>query len=135
MVTTTSNIGPTPLLSTPTTVITQRPTAVVTTVQPLPPKIQEVGPACNTAAAPWPVIIVAIVGGVLVIYTAVAPGVSTDRRAFGAILLGLWTIAWALILWVIWRECHHPAAWWLLLVPIALMILFFLLIVILDLGN
>lgn len=136
-VTTTTNLYPTPLVTapTPTSVVATQPPNVITTVQPLPPKIQEVGPACNKAAVPWPVIIVSIVGGVMVIYTAVAPGVSTNRRAFGAILLGLWTIAWALILWVIWRECHHPATWWLLLVPITLMVIFFVLIVVLDLGN
>jgi hypothetical protein len=75
------------------------------------------------------------VGAGLTIYTAVAPGVSSERRAFGAILLLLWTLAWSLILWVIWKECHHPAAWWLVLVPLVLMILFFVLIIILDLGQ
>jgi hypothetical protein len=129
-----STVVPTITTTTNTTLV-PTPVPMVTTVSPLPPQVKEVGPACDRSAAPWPVIIVAIVGGVLVIYTAVAPGVSTDRRAFGAILLGLWTLAWALILWVIWRECHHPAAWWLLLVPIALMTLFFVLIIILDLGE
>lgn len=96
---------------------------------------EEVGPVCNKGAVPWPVIIVSVIGGGIVIYTAVAPGISSDRRTFGVILITLWTLVWALILWVMWKECHHPATWWLLLIPLVLEILFFILIILLDLGS
>lgn len=114
-------------------------TKPVVTITTKPVKIDNIpltptGPTCNRREAPWPTIIISVVGAVFVIYSAVAPNISSDRRIFGSIMLALWTIVWALILWVLWRECHRAAAWWLILVPLAVMILFFVLIIILNIG-
>lgn len=134
--------------TTTTTNATEAPSYLTTNVTTAPPStvtyipsgpqgkiVDDINPVCRGGEVPWPMIIVSVVGGGLTIYTAVAPGVSSERRTFGAILLALWTIAWALILWVIWKDCHHPAAWWLVLVPLTLAILFFVLIIVLDLGS
>ncbi|CAH6420581.1 Hypothetical protein HVR_LOCUS1228 [uncultured virus] len=93
-----------------------------------------IGPSCEIHAPPWPSIIIGILGAVVVIYTAVAPGVATDRRVFGIVIMALWTIVWALILWVLWKECHRAESWWLLLIPVIIMAIFFVLIIILNVG-
>ena len=93
-----------------------------------------VGPSCKVHEPPWPSIIIGVLGAIVVIYIAVAPGVATDRRLFGVIIMALWTIVWALILWVLWKECHRVASWWLLLIPIAIMAIFFILIIIMNIG-
>lgn len=93
-----------------------------------------VGPSCDIHAPPWPTIIVSVLGAIVVVYTAVAPNVNTDRRIFGIVMMTLWTIVWALILWVLWKECHRAATWWLLIVPVAIMALFFILIILMDIG-
>ena len=89
---------------------------------------------CDLYTAPWPTIIISILGAVLIIYTAVAPNLDSNRRIFGVVLLILWTLIWALLLWVIWRECRQATSWWLLLIPVIAMILFFVLIIVLNLG-
>jgi len=93
-----------------------------------------IGPACQVYSPPWPSIIIGILGAIVVIYTAVAPKVSTDRRLFGVVLMTLWTIVWALILWVLWKECHRSASWWLLLIAVIIMAIFFILIIIMNIG-
>lgn len=95
---------------------------------------QPVGPSCNLSATPWPVIIISMVGAIFTVYTAVAPNIDSNRRVFGVVLLILWTVIWALLLWVLWRECRQSTSWWLLLIPLTAMILFLVLIIILNLG-
>ena len=93
------------------------------------------GASCDAGSrVAWPAIILALIGGVLVVYTAIAPGVNTNARIFGIILLTLWTIMWALILWVMWRDCHRSISWWLLFIPLTVMGLFFVLIIIMNMG-
>jgi hypothetical protein len=95
-------------------------------------------PSCKYSpmdSNPWPTIIISILGAIIVIYIAVAPNVSTNRRLFGIILMILWTIAWALILWVLWIECHKSASWWLLLIPVTIMAIFFILIIVMNFGS
>lgn len=82
---------------------------------------------------PWPTIIIAVLGASLTIYTAVAPNIDNSRRGFGAILIILWTLLWALLLWILWRNNNRAAAWWLLLIPSISIILFFVFIVVMDL--
>lgn len=94
-----------------------------------------VGPICEIHAPPWPTIIISVLGAIVVIYTAVAPNVDENRRIFGIVLMTLWTIIWALILWVLWRECQREASWWLLLIPVIMMALFFILIIVIDVGS
>ena len=95
------------------------------------------GPNCRLTAptVAWPAIILALIGGILVVYTAIAPGVDTNARIFGIVLLTLWTIMWALILWVLWRGCRRSISWWLLLIPLIVMGLFFVLIIIMNMGS
>lgn len=85
--------------------------------------------------APWPTIIISVIGAIIVIYIAVAPNVDENRRIFGIVLMTLWTIAWALILWVLWKEGHRASSWWLLLIPVIAMALFFIVIIILNIGS
>jgi len=91
-------------------------------------------PTCQVHAPPWPTIIISVLGAMVVIYIAIAPNVNDDRRLFGVVLLALWTAVWALILWVLWKECHRSATWWLLLIPVIMMALFFVVIIILNIG-
>lgn len=107
-------------------------TTVVTKEPPKPTPV--IGPSCELHAPPWPTIIISVLGAIVVIYTAVAPGVVNDRRIFGIILMILWTIVWALILWVLWKECHRAASWWLLLIPVIIMAIFFILIIVMNIG-
>jgi hypothetical protein len=84
---------------------------------------------------PWQSIIILIMGGIIAVYSAVAPGVDNNRRLFGVVLTLLWTAVWALILWVLWKEKQYTAAWWLLLVPTSLLLLFFVVIILLNIGG
>lgn len=104
------------------------------TVQVVTTKVNP-GPSCEISSAPWPTIIISVIGAVIIIYAAVAPGVDQNRRLFGVIFTLLWTAIWALILWVLWRECHRSASWWILLIPVALIMLFFILVIILNVGG
>lgn len=88
-----------------------------------------------TTTIPWPSIIIAILGVVIVIYVAVSSGVDTSRRIFGVVLMILWTAIWALLLWVLWRECRQQTAWWMLLIPTITMIIFVALIIIMNIQH
>lgn len=90
---------------------------------------------CKTHRTPWPSIIISIIGGIVVIYIAIAPGISSGRRIVGIVLMFLWALVWALILWVMWKDCHHAISWWLLLIPVVIMSLFFVLIILMNLGT
>jgi len=92
-------------------------------------------PECHINQPPWPTIIISVLGAIIIIYTAIAPNVNNDRRVFGFVLIMLWTIVWALILWVLWKECHKASSWWILLIPVSIMILFFVVIIILNIGS
>jgi len=94
-----------------------------------------VAPTCEINMTPWPTIIISILGAIVVIYSAIAPNVNESRRVFSIVLMILWTLIWALILWVLWRECHRAASWWLLLVPITIIVIFFIVIVVLNMGS
>lgn len=82
---------------------------------------------------PWPIIIIAVMTLVYLIYTAAINTISSDRKLFGIIFFTLWGILWSVILWVLWREKHHTEAWLLLLIPVTLLTLFFVLVIALDL--
>jgi hypothetical protein len=119
----------------------QATTTITSPLQATTPPIQTVTspgkeeiPNKKCTEAPWPTIIIAIVGVGLVIYTGVAPDIEPNLRVFGLVLMLLWTILWAILLWVLWHECHQVVAWWLLILPIAVMLIFFILIIILKFG-
>lgn len=88
----------------------------------------------NWSWLPWPMIIISILGIALLIYTAVAPDIDSSRRSFGVVLIILWTLLWALLLWVLWKENQRAAAWWLLLISSVSILLFFILIIVMNLG-
>lgn len=89
---------------------------------------------CNSTAQLWPSIVIAVIGAIMVVYTAVAPNIFDDRRILGVIFLSLWTAMWALILWVISMGCDMMAVWWILIIPVAVMILFFVVIIVMNVG-
>lgn len=101
--------------------------------------VKVVGPICQIYEPkdvnPWPTIIMSVLGAIVIIYTAVAPNVDENRRIFGVVFLLLWTLIWAILLWVLWRECHRSASWWLLLIPVIAMALFFVLIIVMNVGS
>ncbi len=84
------------------------------------------------SGAPWQMIILAIVGSVFLIYTAVAPNINSNRRIFGIIMILLWTILFSIILWILWRDGLNNVAWLLSIVPISLLVLFFVMIIVLN---
>ena len=110
-------------------VATPPPTTTVVSTQKI------VAPVCQINEPPWPTIIISVLGAIVVMYTAIAPGVDENRRIFGVIITILWTVMWALILWVLWKDCHRSATWWLLLVPVALLAVFFILIIVANVGS
>ena len=91
-------------------------------------------PKCNVHDPPWPSIIIAVIGAVILMYTAVAPNVDINRRLFGIMMVLLWCTMWALVLWVLWKECHRPVTWWLLFIPVILVLIFFVLVILADAG-
>lgn len=80
---------------------------------------------------PWPVIIVAIIGIIIILYIAIGPYISNSKRIFGVTLLILWTLIWCLLLWVLWSEGYYSMSWWLMLIPIFTMVIFFAIVIIL----
>lgn len=88
----------------------------------------------NRNNPPYPVIIMAIIGFVLAIYTAIGIHVNSHLRSFGAIFIFLWTIMWCLILWVLWKASQYTETWGLLILPLALIFLFFMIIIV-DYSN
>jgi hypothetical protein len=103
-------------------------------IQIIPETKYESGASCDLNVTAWPSIIIILIGVILVMYVAIAPGVNSNNRVFGVVLLTLWTAMWSIILWVLWRECHQSIAWWLLLIPFIMMILFTVIIVIMNMG-
>lgn len=98
-------------------------------------------PACKydssseSIPTPWPSIIVLIIGMCMVIYIGVAPGINPNRIALGITLILLWSILWALILWVMWKKKNYFCAWLLMVIPLILMLTFFLVVIIFDIGS
>lgn len=90
---------------------------------------------CQYNRPPWPTIIIAGIGAGLLMYTAVGQGIPQDRRIFGIVMILLWTLLWALLAWVLWRECHVAGAWWLLIIGVAILVLFFVIVIALNLGG
>lgn len=114
---------------------TQVPTSYVQEVQPVHGVVIE-GAECDVTPGnhtPWPSIIVILVGILLVLYTAIGSKINTYRKLFGIVMLLIWTIVWAFILFMLWKDCHHAASWWLLFIPISGMTIFFVLIILMNL--
>ena len=84
---------------------------------------------------PWQSIIVLLFGAVIVIYAAVAPNVQTTRRVFSVVMMLLWSILWALVLWLTWKDGKEVSAWLLMIIPITLMIIYFVLILIMNIDS
>ncbi len=89
----------------------------------------------TATGAPWPTIIIAMVGIGLLIYTSVGFGIPTDRRIFGIVMIILWTLLWCILLWILWKEGNWPAAWWMAVIGVAVLVLFFVVVIALNLGQ
>lgn len=83
----------------------------------------------------WQAILVLVLGAIIVIYSAVAPGVQDTRRVFSAVMMALWAALWALVLWLLWRDGKGTVAWLLTLVPVALMIVFFVFVILMNIDS
>jgi hypothetical protein len=118
-----------PVTSIPTTSIPT--TSIPTTSIPTTSISYECGPCIkNDNNPPWPVIIMAIVGFVLAVYTAIGFNVNQNLIVFGAIFIFLWTVMWCLILWVLWNSGQYTEAWGLLILPLVLVFLFFMIVIV-----
>jgi hypothetical protein len=135
----------TPSVKYPKPIITPEPT-VKTTIQTQDlsePSKKSCPQKCQTPCSvkapnerpPWPTIIISAIGAGLLMYTAVGQNIPQDRRIFGIVMIILWTLLWALILWVLWREYHIAAAWWLLVIGVAIIVIFFVIVIALNLGG
>jgi hypothetical protein len=89
---------------------------------------------CSTYSAPWPAILVAIIGLGIMLYTIFATNVTPSRNIFGGTLIFLWTLVWFIILWVLWKQCYTVVTWWICLIPISLTILFAILLITFNFG-
>lgn len=90
---------------------------------------------CTRQGTPWPVIIVILVGLIAAMLMLFIPNVNGGVRSLGVVLLLIWTLIWALILWYMWKECHTRATWWLLILPVAMAILFVVLVGFFHIGS
>lgn len=92
-------------------------------------------PSGSGTPFPWPVIIVLIIGLIATIYAFFAIDVLQSRRIFAGIILGLWTLIWVLILWLMWSEHHYRATWWMAILPVFVIVLFVVLVLVFNLGS
>ena len=89
----------------------------------------------TATGAPWPTILMACVGAGLLMYTAIGQNIPSDRRIFGIVMILLWTLLWAVLLWVLWKDGHLASAWWMLVLGIGIIVLFFVIVIALNLGS
>lgn len=90
---------------------------------------------CHPKGAPWQLIIIAMVGSGMLLYTILMAKISESRRQFSLGVIILWTLLWVVIFWSLWRRCYTTVIWWLLLFSLSIITLFFVIIVALDLGS
>jgi hypothetical protein len=83
----------------------------------------------------WQALAILVFGAFIVIYAAVAPGVQTNRRVFSIVMMLLWAILWALILWITWKDSSNLVVWLLFLIPLSLMIVFFILVIVMNIDS
>jgi hypothetical protein len=93
------------------------------------------GDVCNVSGVPWQMIISILIGVGLILYTALLATIAPARRNFSVLMLILWTLLWAILLWVLWGHCENATAWWLLIFSTLVTLTFFILIVALNLGG
>ena len=117
-------------------------TVMVETIETVEPEtveietIQTIEPvSISYNSVPWAMIILLILGAIIVMYTAIAPNITSERRIFGIVITILWVAIWTVILWVLWRNNSYESTWWALLIPITMLLLFFILIILLNLGT
>jgi len=78
---------------------------------------------------PWPTIIILVIGSVLLIYIAVGPNINSVSRWFGISFILLWTLAWALTLFVLSHN-GNITAWYLMVVGVIIIVTVFILTII-----
>lgn len=82
----------------------------------------------NTYEIVNPSVILSVIGLILVLYTAFAPNIETNRRVFGIVFTILWVMLFSLVAWGIWKN-DKSTAWFLIFVPLLYLILFFIVVV------
>ena len=92
-------------------------------------------PIVITTSYNWPLIILAIVVGIILVYIAIVPGLSTNQRWFGLISLFIWGLIWFLILYIVWQYHYYAIAWYLLLIIMVGIVLVFIIAILLNLGS
>ena len=90
---------------------------------------------CHPRGAPWPMIIMGMIGGGMLLYTILMAPISNSRRQFLLGIIILWTLLWMVIFWSLWRRCYTTVIWWLLLFAITLLTFIFVVMAVLDLGS
>jgi hypothetical protein len=84
---------------------------------------------------PWAAIIMLIFGGILLIYTAMGTNINTNVKIFGIIMILLWTLLWAFLLYLLWKDNFITSTWWMLVIGFSVLTFFFLLIIILNVDT
>jgi hypothetical protein len=79
-----------------------------------------------------PMNFVIIVGVILIVYAASARDITSERRTFSIVLGALWSAAWALLLWNLWKRGKYATSWWVSLVAVSGLILFLVLLIVID---
>ena len=81
---------------------------------------------------PWPSIIILLLGAFVVIYSAAIPNIQTNQRLFGILVAIIWSVIWAVLLWVLWKDNLRRMSWFLLLLSTTLLFIFFIVIIVLN---
>jgi hypothetical protein len=84
---------------------------------------------------PWAAIIMLIFGGILLIYTAMGGNINANVKIFGIIMILLWSLLWAFLLYLLWKDNLITSTWWMLVIGVSVLTFFFVLIVILNVDN
>jgi hypothetical protein len=112
---------------------TSRNTSINTPINNYELICEEKRPICkniNNNKLPWPIIIMAVVGFVLAMYSVIGPNINPHMMIFGACFIFLWTLMWCLILWVLWNAGQYTETWGLVILPLVLIFLFFMIIMV-----
>lgn len=117
-------ITPTTLIESSTTAATY-PTQTTSTIQTIPVKTDV---ECENTQWPLPSIIIIIIGLAAIIYISVV-SMMPGRKIFSLILVSLWVLIWAIIIYITWINCMITVSWLLLMIPIIFILIFVILVI------
>lgn len=78
------------------------------------------GPTC------WPVIIFVVIVIIIIICVACSNNITRHNKVWGAVLLILFLVVWALVLWFFCRAQSHTAAWFFLILPLGFLFIWWI---------